>query len=109
MDVLRGEQGGDRGMVLICSGTMKEVRNSHRRALSPNQCGGMEPERRLVAMGERLVNVGWSWIVPLPQGNTEAARKCCLLKRGRLVSMDFWSRSESHVISVSGVLARKPW
>lgn len=88
---------------------MKEVRNSRRRASLPTQSGGMVPRRRAFASWERPENESLLWIVPCPQGEMDAARKCSRLKRRRFLSIESWSMIESQAMSDGGVVARKVW
>ncbi len=95
------------GRCFVESGMMKEVRNSRRSSSFPYQSGGIVPSRSALAAGDKLVKVSWSWMVPWPQGEAAAARKCCLLKRRRLVSIADWSSSESQTMSSSELRERK--
>ena len=83
-------------MLLMLSGLANDDRNSQRSSSFPFHSFGMCPLSNSWAGRERLVNVSFSWIVPFPQGDADAARKWFLLNLRRLRSIEVLSRIVSH-------------
>ncbi len=68
-----------RGAVFCCWGMLNEALHSKMRGSSECQSGGILPCKIRLASGERLENVIASWIMPCPQGDSDAARNASRL------------------------------